>query len=249
MSDLILALDKLDEQGKLDYGVLSLLTRCKDVDGFKITVASLFDDWYREFWGFCSMMGSVYNKYYKVLLDLKLADVGVFGKEERWVGTNSEIVKSAAYHGIVTHITVHAFPGRYSVREAIETAATCGAEVILLTGMTHKGADQFMCQPQYMDDVVLMGEEFNVGGYVAPGNDIDFLSRLRTKTNRDIWSPGFGRQVTLRGGENINISEQIKRWRSIVESEIHDGNVIVGSYIINDDEPEERISEILEILK
>jgi orotidine-5'-phosphate decarboxylase len=251
MADVILALDKIDDYEQMLNVMLDTIDH---VDGFKVTACHFMNGYIKNIRTILDIhqrrIGSFKNAAYKdLLIDLKVADVGVMSTSDgRWIGTNSEIIDNIADWG--THVTVHGFPGEYSIAEAATAVIRTGIDALLLTGMTHKGADRWMKQPEYMEWIVEQGEKHNVGGYIAPGNDYDFLKRLRKLTDRDIWSPGFGRQVTLRGGESIPIDEQIKRWMEIVEpTKEHHGRIIVGSYIMNDDDPGKRAEDICSIAK
>jgi orotidine-5'-phosphate decarboxylase len=262
---LIVALDKLNVCDQSDTA--GLFHSLKDVTGFKITHAAFLNGWIEDLCFFIQYMQTTENRFYDLLVDFKIADVGVqkvidledetgnpAGQKTLWKGTNSEIIKSLAYSVPVSHITVHGFPGEMSVRECVETAKEFNIDVQLLSSMTHAGSKQFMKYPEYMEAMIELGKTCGVAGFIAPGNDSEFLSNMVGKIGSElsIWSPGFGRQVTLRGGDKLNIEEQIYAWKNAVctaNREHLDNRIIVGSYIVEDDEPEKRVDEVLRYLK
>jgi orotidine-5'-phosphate decarboxylase len=244
MFELVIALDKVADKFESEhYG--GLIKDLKSADGFKITPAAFMNDFLLDalYWWDQYAERSPY-----IMADFKLADVGV-KKNGRWVGTNSEIIKSTIYRfPDIQYFTCHGFPGEQSVQEAVDTAKEFGAEILLITNMTHEGSQQFMTFPEYFDEMIRLGEKCGVGGYIVPGNDSPAIQRAFGMTDKEIWSPGFGRQVSLRGEPEISIKEQVRGWQSLLLPWKPDVTVahkaIVGSYIIDDDEPEKRALEL-----
>lgn len=245
MFEVVIALDKIGDHFEVE-SYASLLRDIEIANGYKITPATLLNEtliralyWWTEF----------IQEPTFIMADMKLADVGV-RKDGHWVGTNSEIIRSVCYTvPNVGYFTCHGFPGENSVQEAVDTAKEFGAEILLITNMTHEGSKQHMTFPDYFDNMIWMGEKCGVGGYIVPGNDLEAIERAAKMTTKEIWSPGFGRQVSLRGGPKIPIKEQIRNWqRLLLAREVSDTHLtnkaIIGSYVLNDDEPDQRMAEV-----
>lgn len=227
------------------------------VDGIKIGAAGLFQggrDFVRR------VSESIPEK--PLLVDLKIADIG-FRSGTRWDGTNAKIVESLEGSG-ATHVTVHGFPGPYSVAEAVETAREIGIGVLLLPMMSHPGAkllfgavidrhdalealrtvvdnvgnvEDLPCTDA-VDAILMMGEVLGAAGYIGPATEPDVLNRYRKATDRPIWCPGFGRQDRL----GRNLDEQLFQWASIVGGE---SAAIVGSAIFKAPDPKSAAEDII----
>jgi orotidine-5'-phosphate decarboxylase len=248
---LIVALDKVWEHFDGD-SIENFLWSLKDVTGFKMTAAGFLNGLVDLAVPFIGAMERAHNKKYEFLSDFKIADVGVKDKEGNQVGTNKEIIEEiVARCPLTSHITVHGFPGPESVHECVQTAGSYGVNILLLSSMTHAGSKRFMPYPDYMNEMIVLSEECQTYGFIAPGNDYDFIDELRKQSPKPVWCPGFGRQATLRGGEKIGIGEQIKRWKLVADSlnkEAVENRIIVGSYIVNAEDPEEKVAEVLSYL-
>ena len=168
-----------------------------------------------------------------ILFDLKISDIGI-QKDGKWEGTNSKIVKTLCYTGI-THLTAHAFPGSTSLQETVETAHKFNIKVLTLPMMTPPTAEPFFADK--MRAIFLIGESLGVDGYIGPGNKLRTLQYYRNLTDKEIWSPGFGRQ----NSPFKSVTEQIREWYDIVGS---NSAIILGSYIYNSQNPIQRLEEI-----
>jgi orotidine-5'-phosphate decarboxylase len=258
----IVALDKLEICDQSDSA--RLFHSLRKVTGFKINHAAFLNGWIEDLCFFINYMRETEDHYYDLLVDFKIADVGVKkkidivdenGSREKIIykGSNSEIIRALVDRVPLTHITVHGFPGPISVEECVETAKEFSIDVQLLSSMTHAGSKQFMKYPEYMEEMIEIARLCKPAGFIAPGNDQEFLANMVGKIGSEfsIWSPGFGRQVTLRGGEKMGIDEQIHAWKNTVctpDREHLDNRIIVGSYVVDDDNPEKRVDDLIRAL-
>lgn len=229
------------------------------VDGVKIGVATLLEagvDILKR------ISGSLEGK--PLLVDLKIADIGFFSKK-KWDGTNAKIISQLADSG-ATHVTVHGFPGPFSVAEAVDAARQCGLGVLLLPIMSHPTAQTFFSRPMERSDLVsavskenvhisippelpcrdvtdgilLLGEALQVAGYIGPASRPQELERYRRITSRRIWCPGFGRQDKL----NRSLEEQFDQWARILGPL---SAAIVGSTIFGSPDPLRAAEQVVEI--
>ena len=90
------------------------------------------------------------------------------------------------------------------------------------------------------DLIIVLGNHFKVDGFIGPGNDPEVLGRYRMLTNKEIWSPGFGRQDK----KQRNLETQIRDWAKVVGP---DSAMIVGSLIYGADNPGQAAKEVMEI--
>jgi orotidine-5'-phosphate decarboxylase len=229
------------------------------IDGVKIGVATLLEAGAQVVSRVRDLIGEK-----PILVDLKIADIG-FAARGRWDGTNSKIIGSLARSG-ATHVTVHGFPGPFSVAEAAAAAEDAGIGALLLPLMSHEGGGLFFsasvdialvreeiaraggttpasCSGQLRDvtdAILLVGEAFGVYGYIGPATRPADLERYRSLTKKPIWCPGFGRQDRL----ERSLEEQLLDWGKIVGPE---SAAIVGSAIFAADDPERAAREIADI--
>jgi orotidine-5'-phosphate decarboxylase len=92
-----------------------------------------------------------------------------------------------------------------------------------------------------VSDVILsMGEQFGVDGYIGPGNNPEVLERYRMFSEKEIWSPGFGRQDK----KGRDLETQIREWAEVVGP---NSAMIVGSLIYKADDPALAAREVMEI--
>jgi orotidine 5'-phosphate decarboxylase subfamily 1 len=229
------------------------------VDGVKIGVATLLE-------AGKDVLGRIREAVQDdpLLVDLKVADIGFLVNGE-WQGTNSKIIKSLEKSG-ASHVTVHGFPGPVSVAEAVSTAHEAGIGALLLPLMSHAGAGLFFSRPldsssltdaaikaemdvhfpedlpchDVTEGILLMGEAFDVDGYIGPATRPLDLQRYRSMTRRRIWCPGFGRQDR----QGRNLEEQFRQWAAIVGPS---SAAIVGSAIFNAKDPVAAAREIVEM--
>ena len=236
--------------------VLSLVKEVSPfVDGLKIGVPTLLQSGVDILCRFSDMIGEK-----PMLIDLKVADIGLFSRG-RWKGTNSKIISKLAGTG-TTHVTVHGFPGPSSIAEAVNTAHEAGIQVLLLPTMSHPGAELFFshsfsnvilekvsgseifrdktnlsCAGDITEAILMLGEALNVDGYIGPATKPDDLQKYREISSRQIWCPGFGRQDRLGRG----IDQQLAAWAKIVGP---NSAAIVGSLIFEADSPKDAADEL-----
>lgn len=232
MAKLIVSIDQ-----SLDAESLILLLKeihSGGADGIKINTTSLMNSTFAviadaEFWQAPFLPEDI-------LLDLKIADIGLDQS-----GTNAKIIKEVDYYfPAVSHVTAHAFTGEYSIKEACSSSEHI--KTLLVVGMTHPRADEFMTE-EFTMRAVDYAEKYNAWGLIAPGNRLDLLRKVRNKTDKPIWSPGFGRQ------SDINIKEHIEEFLSIVGPS-EENAIIMGSSIVEDsDDPETETAKIKNILE
>ena len=85
------------------------------------------------------------------------------------------------------------------------------------------------------DVILLMGERFDVGGYIGPANNLAVLRSYRDFTEKRIWCPGFGRQGAG------DLETQIRTWAPLVGP---NSAMIVGSEIYKAQDPARAAREI-----
>lgn len=183
-----------------------------------------------------------------VLVDLKIADIG-FRSGTSWSGTNGKILAKLKGSG-ATHVTVHGFPGPWSIAEAVNIGNEIGLGILLLPLMSHVGADTFFSRPiddagflkscehagitpilyghlpvrNVTDGILSLGEAIGVAGYIGPATRPDDLRCYRMFTDKPIWCPGFGRQDRL----GRSLAKQFLDWADVVGPR---SAAIVGSTI------------------
>ncbi len=89
------------------------------------------------------------------------------------------------------------------------------------------------------DLILMLGNHFNVDGYIGPGNNPDVIKNYRSFTQDEVWSPGFGRQDK----KGRNLDEQIAEWAPLVGPK---SAMIVGSLIYKADDPNQAAREVME---
>lgn len=118
-----------------------------------------------------------------VIADLKIADIP---------NTNRlicEAVLGAGARGIIAH----AFPGRDSLQACADSAQKYGADLFVVTEMSHPGAEQFMAP--LAEQLARLAVESGATGVVAPATRPERIRLIRTVIGkRTIISPGVGAQ-------------------------------------------------------
>ncbi|MFH0824505.1 MAG: orotidine 5'-phosphate decarboxylase / HUMPS family protein [Pseudomonadota bacterium] len=229
------------------------------VDGVKIAAATLLESG-------VSLIGRIRDvvEDKPILVDLKIADIG-FRTSKGWEGTNAKTIKSLQNCG-ATHVTVHGFPGPFSVAEAVETCHALGLKALLLPTMSHPGAELFFRRPiltgevpaqlrrvhpdpefsrnheitDVTEAILAIGEALYADGYIGPATRPDDLRRYRRFTKKPIWCPGFGRQDSL----GRSLETQLREWAAIVGP---NSAAIVGSSIYSAADPAAAALEAAEL--
>jgi orotidine-5'-phosphate decarboxylase len=118
-----------------------------------------------------------------VIADLKIADIP---------NTNRlicEAVLGAGAGGIIAH----AFPGRDSLQACADSAQKHGADLFVVTEMSHPGAEAFMAP--LAEELARLAVEVDAAGVVAPATRPERIKLIRTIIGkRTIISPGVGAQ-------------------------------------------------------
>ncbi|MEW6011654.1 orotidine-5'-phosphate decarboxylase [Methanobacterium movens] len=162
------------------------------------------------------------NFSFNIIADFKVADIPP---------TNEKITRVTLDAG-ADAIIVHGMVGDDSARACQQVAENRGKEIILLTEMSHPGAEKFI--KPLSEDIARMGVELGIKNYVAPSTRLDRLEKIRKLVGNDsfIISPGVGTQ----GGDP---KETLK----------YADAIIVGRSIYNAKEPENAVMEILDGIK
>ncbi len=143
-----------------------------------------------------------------VLSDLKIADIP---------NTNRLICEAVLGAG-ASGIIAHAFPGKDSLQACADCAEAHGADLFVVTEMSHPGAEQFMAPLAH--ELARLAVEVGAKGVVAPATRPERIRLIRTIIgSRTIISPGVGAQggsasAALRAGADYLIAG-----RSIIEAE------------------------------
>jgi orotidine-5'-phosphate decarboxylase len=143
-----------------------------------------------------------------VIADLKIADIP---------NTNKLICEAVLEKGAIGLIA-HAFPGLDSLQACADCAKSHGAELFVVTEMSHPGADLFMAP--IFKDLTELALEVDAAGVVAPATKPDRIKLIRSIIGgKTIISPGIGAQggspsAALEAGADYLIAG-----RSIIEAE------------------------------
>ena len=148
------------------------------------------------------------NFDYKVICDYKVADIPA---------TNEKIADQTFDAG-ADAIICHGFVGPDSVDACKTSAEDHGADVFLLTEMSHPGALKFL--QANADEIARMGVKMGIDNYVAPSTRPERLSQIRDIVGKEAFmiSPGVGTQ----GGdpkETLKYSNALIIGRSIYNAE------------------------------
>jgi orotidine-5'-phosphate decarboxylase len=123
------------------------------------------------------------SKLAPVIADLKVADIP---------NTNKLICEAVLEKG-ASGVIAHAFPGMDSLMACIDSAAAYGADLYVVTEMSHPGAEQFMAP--LAEDLARLAVNVNAAGVVAPATRPEKIKLIRSIIgNRMIISPGVGAQ-------------------------------------------------------
>ena len=85
--------------------------------------------------------------------------------------------------------------------------------------------------------ILWLGHELGTDGYIAPLNRPDLLEVYTLFPDKEIWSPGLGRQDTL----HRSLDQQFRDWAEIVGP---DSRAIVGSLLSSSPDPAQAASDL-----
>jgi orotidine-5'-phosphate decarboxylase len=143
-----------------------------------------------------------------VIADLKIADIP---------NTNRLICGAVLENG-ASGIIAHAFPGMDSLQACADSANEFGADLYVVTEMSHPGAEKFMAP--LAEDLARLAVQVGAAGVVAPATRPERIKRIRSIVGKmTIISPGvgaqggFARQAILAGADYLIVG------RSVFEAE------------------------------
>jgi orotidine-5'-phosphate decarboxylase len=123
------------------------------------------------------------SKIAPVIADLKIADIP---------NTNKLICEAVLRKG-ASGIIAHAFPGLDSLQACADSALAHGADLYVVTEMSHPGAGKFMAP--LAEDLARLAVDVNAAGVVAPATRPERIALIRSIIgNKVIISPGVGAQ-------------------------------------------------------
>ena len=118
-----------------------------------------------------------------VIADLKVADIP----------NTNRLICQAAFQAGASGVIAQAFPGKDSLLACAEVAAEHGADLYVVTEMSHPGAEMFMA-PQ-AESMARLAAEVGAAGVVAPATRPERIRLIRSIIGeRIIISPGVGAQ-------------------------------------------------------
>ncbi|HSD57641.1 MAG TPA: orotidine-5'-phosphate decarboxylase [Methanotrichaceae archaeon] len=118
-----------------------------------------------------------------VIADLKIADIP----------NTSRLICEAVLGAGATGIIAHAFPGRDSLQACADCAQKYGADLFVVTEMSHPGAEQFMAP--LAEQMARLAVESGATGVVAPATRPERIKLIRSVIGEKvIISPGVGTQ-------------------------------------------------------
>jgi len=118
-----------------------------------------------------------------VIADLKVADIP----------NTNRLICQAAFQAGASGVIAQAFPGKDSLLACAEVAAENGADLYVVTEMSHPGAEMFMA-PQ-AESMARLAAEVGAAGVVAPATRPERIRLIRSIIGeRTIISPGVGAQ-------------------------------------------------------
>ncbi len=142
-----------------------------------------------------------------VIADLKIADIP---------NTNRLICEAVLGAG-AAGIIAHAFPGKDSLLACTDCARGFGAELFVVTEMSHPGAEQFMA-PQ-AERMARLALEADASGVVAPATRPERIRLIRSIIgDKLIISPGVGAQGGSAGEALQAGADYLIVGRSVYES-------------------------------
>ena len=143
-----------------------------------------------------------------VIADLKVADIP---------NTNRLICEAVLGAG-ASGIIAQAFPGKDSLQACAKSAAAHGADLFVVTEMSHPGAELFMAP--LAERMARLAVEAGASGIVAPATRPDRIKLIRSIIGeRIIISPGVGAQGGSAGAALQAGADYLIVGRSIYEAE------------------------------
>ena len=147
-----------------------------------------------------------------VIADLKVADIP----------NTNRLICQAAFQAGASGVIAQAFPGKDSLLACTEVAAENGADLYVVTEMSHPGAEMFMA-PQ-AESMARLAAEVGAAGVVAPATRPERIRLIRSIIGeRIIISPGVGAQGGSAGAALQAGADYIILGRSIYEAEDPEG--------------------------
>ena len=147
-----------------------------------------------------------------VIADLKVADIP----------NTNRLICQAAFQAGASGVIAQAFPGKDSLLACTEVAAENGADLYVVTEMSHPGAEMFMA-PQ-AERMARLAAEVGAAGVVAPATRPERIRLIRSIIGeRTIISPGVGAQGGSAGAALQAGADYIILGRSIYEAEDPEG--------------------------
>ena len=143
-----------------------------------------------------------------VIADLKVADIP---------NTNRLICEAVLGAG-ASGIIAQAFPGKDSLQACAKSAAEHGADLFVVTEMSHPGAELFMAP--LAERMARLAVEAGASGVVAPATRPERIKLIRSIIGeRIIISPGVGAQGGSAGEALLAGADYLIVGRSIYEAE------------------------------
>ena len=147
-----------------------------------------------------------------VIADLKVADIP----------NTNRLICQAAFGAGASGVIAQAFPGKDSLLACAESAAENGADLYVVTEMSHPGAEMFMA-PQ-AEKMARLAVEVGAAGVVAPATRPERIRLIRSIIGeRIIISPGVGAQGGSAGAALEAGADYIIVGRSIYQAEDPEG--------------------------
>lgn len=147
-----------------------------------------------------------------VIADLKVADIP----------NTNRLICQAAFKAGASGVIAQAFPGKDSLLACAESAAEHGADLYVVTEMSHPGAEMFMA-PQ-AERMARLAAEVGAAGVVAPATRPERIRLIRSIIGeRIIISPGVGAQGGSAGAALQAGADYIIVGRSIYGAEDPEG--------------------------
>jgi orotidine-5'-phosphate decarboxylase len=147
-----------------------------------------------------------------VIADLKVADIP----------NTNRLICQAAFEAGAGGVIAQAFPGKDSLLACAKSASEYGADLYVVTEMSHPGAELFMSP--LAEKMARLAAEVGAAGLVAPATRPDRIRLIRSIIGqRIIISPGVGAQGGLAGAALEAGADYLIVGRSIYEAEDPEG--------------------------